>query len=63
MENIKAKIKKLTIAVEIENKPYFVLFPEDKIELLIIMIQSLSDKGKLNICEAPEWCKFTSLID
>jgi len=54
-------IDKLSVAVEIEGKPYFVLIPKGSKELCLRMIAGLSDDSQLNVVSAPEGYNFTSL--
>jgi len=55
------KVDKLTIAVEIEGEPYFVLIPSENKEAAIIMLQGLSKNGKLNVVKAPDGTKFEAI--
>jgi hypothetical protein len=54
-------IDKLSVAVEIKGKPYFVIIPKGSKELCLRMIAGLSDDSQLNVVSAPEGFSFTSL--
>ncbi len=55
------KVDKVTIAVEIKGKPYFVLASQEHMQIAITMIQGLSDNEKLNVAKAPDGFEFTTL--
>lgn len=54
-------ISKLSIAVEIDGKPYFVLIPKDCKELAVRLISGLSEDGELKVVSAPDDYKFQAL--
>ena len=56
-------VDKLTIAVEIDGAPYFVLLPEGTKDILLHMIQGVSTNSKLNVVKAPEGFKFEALAN
>lgn len=54
-------VEKVSVAVEIEGKPYFVALDQTRMKLLIQFASGLSDNGKLNVVKAPSDYKFTTL--
>jgi hypothetical protein len=57
------EIEKVSLAVQIKGKPYFVALDSDKLHLLIQMAQGLSDNGKINVIPAPEGFEFKQIKD
>ena len=47
-------IEKISIAVEVEGKPYFVVLPQESMHVVLMAAQGLRDNGKLNLVDAPE---------
>lgn len=56
-----SEISKVSIAVEIGGKPYFVNLPLDRMLMLMQLGSSLSDSGKLPVVAAPDGYRFTAL--
>ena len=56
-------IEKVSLAVQIEGKAYFVALDRDKLHLLVQMAQGLSENGKLNVIPAPEGFAFKQIKD
>jgi hypothetical protein len=54
-------ITKVTIAVEINGKPYFVNLPHDRALMVMNMAGGLSDDGRLHVTKAPEGFKFIEI--
>jgi hypothetical protein len=55
------KIGRISFAVEIDGKPYFVALPQERLRVLVTLAGSLSDSGKLPVLDMPEGFKFTEL--
>lgn len=55
------EIEKVSLAVQIDGKPYFVALPQERLKLVVSMAQGLADNGKLNVAKAPDGFKFTEL--
>jgi len=55
------KIGRLSIVVEIDDKPCVVLIHKDRVSLALHLISSLSDNGKLNVFPAPDNYKFEAI--
>jgi hypothetical protein len=56
-------IEKISLAVQIDNKAYFVALDSSKLHLLIKMAQGLSDNGKINVIPAPDGFEFKQIKD
>jgi len=54
-------IDKVSIAIEIEGKTYFVALDQDRMKLLMKMASGLSENGNLNVVKAPQDFKFTTI--
>lgn len=54
-------IDKISLAVEVGGKPYFVALSHDKLLLLVKLAESLSENGQLPVKKAPPDFKFTTL--
>lgn len=59
----KQSIEKVSLAVQIGGKPYFVLLDQDRLQVLVKMAQGLSDNGQLNVARAPEHFTFTTVVE
>jgi len=57
------KIEVISIAVQIDGKPYFVVLDEDKKQILMKMAAGLSDDGKLKVVKAPAEFSFETIGD
>ena len=55
------KIDKVSLAVEIEGKPYFVILGQEKLKLLVDIASGLADNEKLNVIKAPDDFKFSTM--
>lgn len=55
------KIGRVSLAVDIDNKVYFVCLSNEKLKLLVKFAESLSENGKLPVKKAPEDYKFHEL--
>lgn len=55
-------IGRISMAVEVNGKPCFVVLPQDRMMLLVNLAASLSDNGKLPVKKAPEGFQFTSIF-
>lgn len=52
---------RLSLAVEHNGKPYFVVIPQEHWEILLHMVSGISDNGALQLVSAPEGYKFEAL--
>lgn len=57
MSNITA----VSIAVQIDGKPYFVNLPHERMLILMQMASALFDTGRLGVVPAPPGFEFTAL--
>lgn len=55
------RIGRISLALEINGKPCFVVLPQDRMMLLVNLAVSLSDNGKLPVVKAPAGFKFETL--
>ena len=55
---MKAKIDKMSVAVEVEGKLYFVSIDKTSIALIANMIGAMQPDGVLNLVKAPDDYKF-----
>lgn len=53
------EIGRVTMAVEIDGVPCFVVLPQDRMKMVVTLAASLSDTGKLPVVKAPEGYKFS----
>ena len=56
-------IDKISIAVEVKGKPYFVILPQESMQVILMAAQGLSENGKLNLVDAPEGFLMVPLED
>lgn len=56
-------ISKLSVSVEIDGKPYFVLVPAESKQVLISLIAGISKNGELQVVSMPDGFSFQSLSD
>jgi len=54
-------ISKLSVAVEIDGKPYFVLIPKGCKELAVRLLAGLQEDGELKVVAAPDEYKFQAV--
>lgn len=47
-------IGRIVLAVEPNGKPYYVTLPQDRLQMLVQLAESLSDDGKLPVRKAPQ---------
>lgn len=52
------QITKVSVAIEIDGKPYFVALSQDRLKMLMSLAQGLSDGGKLPVKPLPDGCYF-----
>lgn len=57
---MESNIEKVSLAVQIEGKMYFVALPQERLQLLIKMAEGLSDTGRLPVIKAPDGFSFTN---
>lgn len=56
-------ITAVSIAVQINDKPYFVTLPHNKMLQLMNMASELFDNGKLGVIDAPDGVVFSTLAE
>ncbi|MGL5179229.1 MAG: hypothetical protein ACRC8N_14055 [Aeromonas veronii] len=54
-------ISKLSVAVEVDGKPYFVKVDPEHTEIILHMLQGLSPTRSLDVMRAPADFKFTTM--
>ena len=55
------EIGRISLAIEVNGEPYFVVLPHDKLRLLLNLAKSLSESGTLHVTKAPEGYRFETL--